>query len=174
MKGERIHDVSVVSERAVAAITSDIEDGGASLVLRTFNPGNGALITEQPVVSEALNGALVSSFVSGENEANVVRVDATGNIHVEVFDVRKGGDALRTAKLVSGSGTADLICSNAGGAALVCLNADARVVYYTELPVEEAGASLVALQLGKLDVKPQGRSDSRIAYIVYTDPICNT
>ena len=55
-----------------------------------------------------------------DNEVNVVLIDKSGNIEVQVFDYKAGGDSVRAPKLTSGSGDAGMVCDHTSGF-LVCL-----------------------------------------------------
>ena len=87
----------------------------------THRPGNGALVSEQEIVTETSpsDANLETAFIH-DNEVNVVLVDKSGNIQFEVFDFKTGGDSVRSPKLTSGSGDAGMKCDHTNGF-LVCM-----------------------------------------------------
>ena len=87
--------------------------------IATHRPGNGALVSEQELVTETSDANLESAFIH-DNEVNVVFVDKSGNIQFEVFDSKTGGDSVRSPRLTSGSGEAGMKCDHTNGF-LVCM-----------------------------------------------------
>ena len=89
--------------------------------IATHRPGNGALVSEQEIVTETSpsDANLETAFIH-DNEVNVVLVDKSGNIQFEVFDFKTGGDSVRSPKLTSGSGDAGMKCDHTNGF-LVCM-----------------------------------------------------